>query len=553
MTKPGGDPVSDQPVTVPRVFEVDTEKRTIYGLAVPFGEPTHTDGAKFQFSKGVIEIPEDVSRIKLLVQHDRQRAVGKAITLEETDEGLWAKFQVARGAAGDEALAYAEDGVLDGLSIGLRDGAKFSKKGGVSHFSRAVLSEVSLTPDPAFATARVAAVVAEAPNPGKEPSMGDQNTEETQAVAPPAFDMEAFVKALSEHMPAQAQPVNPTAPVGFEVNESAYAFDADRNRFVSGGDHEFSTDLFAASRGDHGAHERVMDFIKTQFDVDRADVTTLNPNRQRPDMYVDQRQYTYPLWSRVNKGSLADGTPFVFPKFSSAAGLVSTHTEGVEPTPGSFSATSQTVTPTAVSGKVEITREVYDAGGSPQVSNLIWQKMVQSYNEALEASVPTALNAAAASITDIDLTTAAADSALVDPLLLAIAALQFERGGYIFDTFAVHVDLYKALADAADSTGRKLLALYGPSNASGVSRPRFASLDVQGVEAIPSWALGATGTASANSWLFDSNSVHGWASAPQRLDFQYRVAYVDLAIWGYRAVAISDTSGVRQVTYDPVA
>lgn len=530
-----------------KLFEVDADKRTIFGLAVPYGEPTFSEGSQFQFSKGSLEIPENASRIKLLVSHERNRAVGHAVEFEDTDEGLWARFKVARGTAGDEALSMAEDGVWDGLSVGLRDGAKFSKKGKISHFTRAVLSEVSLTPDPAFDSARVAAVIAEAPNNnGKEPSMANE-TNEDAVVAPFEFDYEKFAKVMADTMP---KPVNPGAPM-FEVNESAYAFDAEKGRFIPGGSNEFSTDIINAFHGDNEAGARALEFIKSQFDVDRADVTTVNPNGQRADLYVDQRQYKYPLWSRVNKGSLADGTPFVFPKFSSASGLVNTHTEGVEPTPGSFSATSQTVTPTAVSGKVEITREVIDAGGNPQVSNLIWGKMVNAYNEALEAAVVSTLTAAAASITDIALSPAgAADAVLVNQLNAAFASLQFERGGFAFDTLALHVDLYKALAAAADSTGRKLLPIYGATNANGTARARFASLDIAGVEGIPSWALGATSTAVQNSWLFDSQSVHGWATAPQRLQFENRVAYIDLAIWGYRAVAVSDTSGVRQITYD---
>jgi HK97 family phage prohead protease len=528
------------------LFEVDAEKRTIFGLAVPYGEPTFSEGSQFQFSKGSLDIPENASRIKLLVSHERNRAVGHAVEFEDTDEGLWARFKVARGTAGDEALSMAEDGVWDGLSVGLRDGAKFSKKGKISHFTKAVLSEVSLTPDPAFDSARVAAVIAEAPNNRKEPLMATE-TNEDAVVAPAAFDYAEFAKAIAAELP---KPVNPGAPM-FEVNESAYAFDAAKGRFVPGGSNEFSTDLFASSRGDVEAGERVMEFIKSQFDVDRADVTSVNPNGQRPNLYVDQRSYNYPLWNRVNKGTLADGTPFVFPKFNTASGLVNTHTEAVEPTPGSFSATNQTVTPTAVSGKVEITREVYDAGGNPQVSNLIWGKMVNAYNEALEAAVVSTLNAAAASITDIALSPAGAvDAVLVDQLLAAFAGLQFERGGFAYDTLALHIDLYKALAAAKDSTGRKLLPIYGATNASGTARARFASLDIAGVEGIPSWALGATSTAVQNSWLFDSQSVHGWATAPQRLQFETRVAYVDLAIWGYRAVAISDTTGVRQITYD---
>ena len=65
-------------------------------------------------------------------------------------------------------------------------------------------------------------------------------------------------------------------------------------------------------------------------------------------------------------------------------------------------------------------------------------------------------------------------------------------------------------------------------------------------------SLGAASSANGNSYLVDTSSVHLWNSAPQRLEFQYRVAYVDLAIWGYSAEAVSDLAGVRRLKYDPV-
>lgn len=55
-----------------RLFEVDQAKRTIYGLAVPFGVPTFAanwDGQKFVFVRGSLIYPEDTTRIKLLMGH----------------------------------------------------------------------------------------------------------------------------------------------------------------------------------------------------------------------------------------------------------------------------------------------------------------------------------------------------------------------------------------------------------------------------------------------------------------------------------------------------
>jgi hypothetical protein len=69
---------------------------------------------------------------------------------------------------------------------------------------------------------------------------------------------------------------------------------------------------------------------------------------------------------------------------------------------------------------------------------------------------------------------------------------------------------------------------------------------------IPAWALAATGTVAASSYAFDPEKVCGWASAPQRIDLQWRVAWVDLGIWGYKAFGVTDFAGTREVIYDPV-
>jgi hypothetical protein len=285
------------------------------------------------------------------------------------------------------------------------------------------------------------------------------------------------------------------------------------------------------------------------LDVDMADAATLNPSRQRPDMYVDQKDFAYPVWDAISKGTLSDQTPFVLPKFSSSSGLVAAHVEAVEPTPGTFVATSQTITPSAVSGKVEITREAWDQGGNPQLSGIIWRQMTKAWFEALEAAAVTMLDAL--SPTGITLTTGALDDALVGELESAIAALQFIRGGMRMRDLFLQIDLYKALAAAVDGDGRKLLPLLGPVNASGQVSELFADLNISGLRGRPAWALAASGTVAASSYLFDRNDVHGWASAPQRLEFQYRVAYVDVAIWGYKALANTDLTGVREVIYDP--
>lgn len=388
--------------------------------------------------------------------------------------------------------------------------------------------------------------------PQQQPAPGQQQ---------PAGEFAAPVNPGALPIPGQGQPTAAGTAKVTEPEPYRIAFTADGSAVLGIGTHDFSGDIIAALRDRDGtAHARVIDFAKRHmaalFNVATTDVNEANPNRQRPDMYVDQRNYRYPLWNAINKGSLTDITPFTFPKFSSASSLVAAHTEGSEPSTGTFVTTGQTVTPTAYSGKARINREVWDQGGNPQISTLIWNQMVKGVYEALEAAAVTELNAG--SFTALaTLTAGNADTGqtLGSELEGGLASLQFVRGGYAFTDGFLQADIYKALAAAKDDGGRPLYPMLGPANANGQTEARFGAINLAGQLLYPEWALAAAGqTAATKSYLIDRTSVHGWASAPQRLVLdEIAVAYVDLGVWGYQATAVSDTTGVRTITWDPVA
>jgi HK97 family phage prohead protease len=561
---------ADLPLTS---FSVDSNARTIEGLAVPYGQSAAKFGLKFRFAKGALQWG-DPGRVKLLRDHDSRQAIGRAVKLTDTAAGLQVRFKVARGEEGDRALALAEDGVLDGMSVGVDfdmavDTVPDPKDKTVTLVRRADLREVSLTAVPSFDDARVSKVAAsrtQGDNVSEDTTTEPTTAQPGPAVVPGAtFNaqdigtimaaMQNWQAATSPRLPVaepeRPQFVNPTRlNASASVNEAApYRFDRKGN--IHRGTHDFSQDVFAYGRGDEAAGARVMEFVRAQFDVVTTNVDELNPTRQRPDMYVDQRDFQYPIWQAINKGTLTDVTPFTFPKFSSAGSLVAAHTEGVEPSSGTFVTTSQTVTPTAVSGKMKITRETWDQGGNPQVSNLIWRQMLKAWYEALEAAAVAVLDAATPTGIDLSGTPGMANDELDQALTSAFAALQFVRGGFSMDNMFTQIDLYKALVAAVDANGRRLYPALGPTNANGQVRGRWAALDINGVVALPAWALAATGTVAASSYLFDSEVVHGWASAPQRLDFNIEVANVYIGLWGYKATAISDITGVREVIYDP--
>jgi HK97 family phage prohead protease len=578
-------------------FSVDRENRVIEGLALPYGKLATQAGLRIRFNRGSLQFdPDNPGRVKLLRDHDVTQALGKAVQIKDTPAGMLVRFKVARGVAADEALELAEDGVLDGLSVGVdfdmsADTTPDPRNRGAVLVNRADWRETSLTAMPSFDDARVSRVAASLTAGGQ---VADTETTESAEVSAPetpepsadrAGAAQTFTAdqvrtmiadALKPAAPAEPerQIVDPTRTLTLSrVDEPVpYRFDR-RGNFVPEQEHVFSADLHAMALAsdvygtETEAGKRVMALLANEFSADRVrhefvittDVDEVNPTIQRPDMFVDQQDFRYPIWAAIDKGAPPNGVnPFFFPKFNSASGLVGDHTEGTEPTGGTYTVTGQTVTPTAVSGKAHITREVWDMGGNPAVSTLIFNQMVRGYREGLESAAATFLNTLTAA-TDINLGTAATDAAFTAAWEAAVAGLQFVRG-YDFSVFVVDQTTYLKAAGARDTTGRAFYPQINPMNANGLAQRRFVAIDMAGVIALPSWALPSTAGVANNSWLFDPMFVHGWSTPPQRLEFPGAtqagayapVAFVDLAIWGYKATANSDIAAVRQVIYDSV-
>lgn len=562
---------------VSATFSVDNERRTMRGLVVPWDEVSnHDNGEKWKFAKSSARFVA-AKFVRFFDEHrpPTRALLGRAVQAEDTDEGLFMTFSVNSGARGDRMLAEAASGRKVGLSVEVEadneDIAHDPADPSVGVFNLANVTGVALVRNPAFTSSRLISVMAsreggtsmECPTCGQVHAEGVTCTASPPNVQTQAFSRDEVRQLLTEAMQAVVERpgvVDPSrSPGAVTVNEPApYRFDRRGN--IHRGSHDFGVDFIRAVNpafADQAAHDRVLDFVTAEFmrmdfDVATTDVNELNMPPNRPNMYVDQRSFRYPVWTAIAKGTLTDITPFTFPKFNSASSLVAAHTEGNEPSSGAFTVTNATVTPTAISGKAKITRETWDQGGTPQIGNLIWRQMVKGWFEALEAAAVAVLDAASPTQIDLSGTPGLADEDLDDALTQAFAALQFVRGGFSMDNGFAQVDLYQKLVGAKDSTGRRLYPALGPTNALGTVGRRFGSIDVNGVLFHPAWALAATGSVAASSYLFDSEAVHGWASAPQRLTFDnHEVAHVYIGIWGYKATVISDIAGVREIVYDP--
>jgi HK97 family phage major capsid protein len=199
----------------------DSRKRTISGTIVTWGERGNTSAGATVFQEGSIDFSKPV---KLLLEHDRTRPIGKMMDITADKNGIEATFKIAGTIAGDDSLLEAAEGLRDGFSVGVMVD-DWENKDGVMSISAAKLIEVSLVTDPAIDSARVADVAAtETPAENSEATAEDTTTQEdkvsditsdapiaTEAVEAAKSEPVALVAAQSVAYSKPRSPINSKA------------------------------------------------------------------------------------------------------------------------------------------------------------------------------------------------------------------------------------------------------------------------------------------------------------------------------------------------------
>lgn len=98
---------------------VDTTSRVVSGLIVPYGVEGFTSIGPLVVEAGAVTWPDDLSRVKLFLDHDRAVPIGYLQTISDDPDGLRGSFYIAATPAGDIALLEATEGVRDAFSIEL--------------------------------------------------------------------------------------------------------------------------------------------------------------------------------------------------------------------------------------------------------------------------------------------------------------------------------------------------------------------------------------------------------------------------------------------------
>ena len=159
------------------------ERRTIAGKIAPYdGEIGMTSAGPIVFAKGSITA-ENTNKIKLLMQHDTSQPVGRMVTMQSTEDGLYASFKISASTRGNDAILLAQEQLMDGLSVGVEVISSEPKKGFLL-VTAAKLREVSLVESAAFPSAAVQSIAASESEATEQDNPTQPESEEAVTTAP---------------------------------------------------------------------------------------------------------------------------------------------------------------------------------------------------------------------------------------------------------------------------------------------------------------------------------------------------------------------------------
>ena len=273
-------------------IECSEERREISGLIVPMGtgEVGHTNLGGAVFEANSIDVT-DISKIRLLSQHDMKKPVGRMTAAEVRPDGIYATFKLSRSTGGNDALIQAQEGLVSGLSIGAEIIKSKPSRDGHIVVSAAKLREVSLVTEPAFKSAQVLEIAAEEITPVEETP-----TTESETVA---VENTPTVEAT----PVEAAAVEASAPVVKAMHYTAPRIDLSNEAFLE--------NSIRAQFGDENARQ----YLAAASDVTTTDVAGLVPTRQLTEIINNKSTAGRPSIDAISTGTLPDaGFKFQIPR-----------------------------------------------------------------------------------------------------------------------------------------------------------------------------------------------------------------------------------------------
>ena len=488
-------------------IECSEERREISGKIVPMGtgEVGNTNLGAYVFEAGSIDIA-DISKIKLLSQHDMKKPVGRMIAAETRADGIYATFKLSRSTGGNDALIQAQEGLVSGLSVGAEIIASKPSRNGHTVVTKASLKEVSLVTEAAFKSAAVTEIRAEE-NP---------LVEET-----PQTESETVV----EDTTVEATPVEAAAVEAARPTVTAMAYTAPRINLAP---EVFLENSVRASLGDESARQ----YLAAASDTDTTDVAGLVPTRQLTEIINSKTTSGRPSIDAISSGTLPDaGFKFQIPRVKAAPTVAETAEKAA------FSDTQVEIEYFDVDVKKYAGMQLFDVEvldrTSPAFFAELQSLMADAYAKATNVAVRTALQTGATA--DGTTITLPWDGAEMAGFIARASdsiytnTLRFATGVIVSPT------QWSNIMGMVDSSNRPLFIASQPMNAAGnVSQSLRGSL--LGLDLYVDYSL--TGVADGSIVVVNRESFTWFESSRLQLRAdKVGTGQVEVGYYGYGAIA----------------
>jgi HK97 family phage prohead protease len=497
------------------ITAADTNKRTISGKIVTWDEQGSTSAGLTVFEKDSIDFSKPV---KLLLEHQTTKPLGKLVDITATDTGLEATFRLAKTFRADDALEEAATGLRDGFSVGVKIN-EWKNEEGVLRIKSSTLQEVSLVTDPAIDSARVAEVAASETPENSEAAAEDTTTEENK------------VSEINSEAPIATEAVEAAqAPV---VTAQYMAYTKPRvDANVTAG--QYVNAQIRAIQGDTDARDLV---AALQIATTTENTGMVPPNYLRDVIgIIDSSR---PFIDSIERAPLPTTGLKIYTPVLGAQAIVGETAEGVEAASQDTAVTFQENTIVKFFGANRVNVELLDRS-DPSFLDLLVRELAASYAQktdayALGLARDTAVGSSGSSIY----------KAIADGIADSYGVMRFTPNRLVVHPTAGGTISYADLLGAEDGNDRPLFAAAIPQNAGGL----ITQGSTQGTVAGLSLVVDPNYTGDQFALVYPSAAMRFHESAQFELRANIvNTGQVEIGLYGYVCAVNRYPTAFRKLT-----
>jgi HK97 family phage prohead protease len=521
----------------------DTERRIVSGLVAPYGEIGHTSAGPVMFERGSITYAE-ASKIKLLMQHQQDKPVGRAISFSDSTEGVYGSFKLSSSTRGQDALVLAQENLVSGLSVGV-DVTASKPMGDYLLVTAAVLKEVSLVESAAFSSASVTDIAAARAALEAATSMKEKVTTISTTIVETETETESeeAVTTAPENTPEET---SVDAPAEAEKVEAARkiirpsVLDSQRVRTPITSMASYTEHKIKAALGNEDSKLYV-----TAADDSFSTNPAFNPTQYLSE-FVSNTNFDTPMINALSQGALpASGMTISVPSLVTSA--------------GGQAGTAPVVTVEAEAGAVQNTGMVtqYLSGTVKKYSgmNTLSIELLERSDPNFYAELTNQLQRAYSLATDaaviadvvaggVQGTAVAATSAGIISYVSTESANIYKNTSYFARNYVAGPSQWSLLMGATDSTGRPIYNAAAPMNSGGLSTPTSIRGNVLGLDLYVDHQMVAT-TIDDSAFIVAPEAMTVYRS-PQAYMSVNVVSnlQIQVAIYGFMATIVKMPNGL---------